>query len=168
MSPSRAPVSSTVVPCCSICKAWVERSVCILIICRTFTAVDENLTWSECIGCHYCNENTRRICCDMFGARCVPAKRLFLILFAASFLFHFTYKVQLSVSLYFWLACQLRNLVVVFIRERGAVSERVWPRWCFDVACDTSHDYRKSDCPINLPVYLTNSLTAWVTIWLSD
>jgi len=59
-----------------------------------------------------------------------------------------------------WLACQLRNLVVVFIRERDAVSERVWPMWCFDVACDTSHDYRKSDCPINLLVCLTYSLTA--------
>ena len=55
-----------------------------------------------------------------------------------------------------WLPFQLCSLVVVFYRERGAVSERVWPMWCFDVACDTSHDYRKSDCPINLLVYLTN------------
>jgi len=109
----------------------------------------------------------------MFEARSVPAKRLFLILFATSFHFYFTYKVELSVALYFrscapntsdfpvnWLACQLRNLVVVFIRERGAVNERVGPSWCFDVACDTNHDYRKSDCPINLPVCLTNFLTA--------
>jgi len=103
----------------------------------------------------------------MFEARSVPAKRLFLILFATSFHFYFTYEVELSVSLYFrscapnpsdfpvnWLACQLRNFVVVFFRERGAVSERVWSRWCFDVACDTCHDYRKSDCPINLLVCL--------------
>jgi len=145
----------------------LKGACALLIVCRTFTAVDESLTWSECIGCHYCNEKSRRICCDTFWARCVPAKCLFLILFATSFHFYFTYEVELSVALYFrsWapntsnfpvncLAFQLRNLVVVFFRERGEVSERVGPRWCFDVACDSSHDYRKSDCPINVPVCL--------------